>query len=80
MILKNVLKRRPNNLWLESLQIYVQQQLTADTKKMLLQGFFNKFLKSKIFSEDILVAGCFHLNSKFISKISSPLQRCKSFM
>ena len=26
------------------------------------------------------MAGCFHLNSKFISKSSSPFQRCKNFM
>ena len=36
--------------------------------------------KRKKKSEDILVAGCFHANSKFISKCSPSLQRRKSFM
>ena len=31
-------------------------------------------------TEDILLAGCFHLNSKVISKSSSSLQRRQSFM
>ena len=46
---------------------------------MFLQGFENKCLK-KIVSENNVVAGCFHLNSKFISKTksSSPLLRSKS--
>ena len=30
--------------------------------------------------KDILVAGCFYLNSKFFLKSLSPLQRRKSFM
>ena len=34
----------------------------------------------KLFVEDPLVAGFFHLNSKFISKSSFPLQRCKNVM
>ena len=32
----------------------------------------------KLFVEDLLVAGCFYLNLKFILKSSSTLQRCKN--
>ena len=42
--------------------------------------FYEKIFLRKNISEDILVNGCFHLNSMFILKNSSPLQRCKSFM
>ena len=34
----------------------------------------------KSFANDPLVTGCFHLNSKFILKSSSPVRRCKNFM
>ena len=40
-------------------------------------GFWHTHTKK---SESILVAGCFQLNSKFISESSSLLQRGKSFM
>ena len=43
-------------------------------------GFCQEVFESKNISEDILEDGRFPSNSKFISKSSSPLQRCKSFM
>ena len=42
-------------------------------------GLCQQVFEIKIW-EDILVAVCFHLISKVISKLSSPLPRCKSFM
>ena len=43
---------------------------------MLLLDFFNKRLKKSI-SEDMLLAGCFHLNSTFISKNVIPFPYMK---
>ena len=50
--MRYVLKRTPENLYLEALKTHVKQQFTADKQKMLLQDFVNKYLKKN--SDDIL--------------------------
>ena len=52
LFLRYALKKTPENLQLEALKKYIQQQFTADAKKMLFQDFVNKCFKKN--SECIL--------------------------
>ena len=49
-------------------------------KKYFCKTLATNLGKKKSISEDILAALCFYLNSTFISKSSSPLLRCKSYI
>ena len=64
---------------MHSLTLPISIGRMGDVKGFLLK-YQNLLSMMKLFAEEPLVAGCFHFNSKFISKSSPPVWRCKDFM